>query len=94
VVRRIPLQAEQAREASEVNSRPTGTRRGEGEERNLLRLLPLRAIYRRALDLDQLAVNPTLKLRLPAVRGKRERVARADEAAARQTTTCGQDRAS
>jgi len=29
----------------------------------------LRAIYRRALDLDQLAVNPTLKLRLPAVRG-------------------------
>jgi integrase len=44
-------------------------------------ILPLRAIYRRAIDRDQLAVNPTLKLRLPAVRGKRDRVARADEAA-------------
>src|SRR5438552_3981615 len=36
-------------------------------------ILPLRAIYRRATDREQVAVNPTLKLRLPAVRGTRER---------------------
>jgi integrase len=45
-------------------------------------LLPLRAIYRRALLRGEVSVNPTLKLQLPAVRPRRERVARADEAAA------------
>ena len=43
--------------------------------------LPLRAIYRRASERELVAINPTLKLRLPAVRGKRERIARAGEAA-------------
>ena len=45
-------------------------------------LLPLRALYRRALARGDVAINPTLKLSLPAVRGRRERVARPDEAAA------------
>ena len=45
-------------------------------------VLPLRAIYRRALHRGDVAINPTLKLALPAVRGKRDRIARADEATA------------
>src|SRR5205823_1074555 len=45
-------------------------------------LLPLRAIYRRALQRGEIATNPTLNLALPAVRGRRDRVARAEEAAA------------
>ena len=45
-------------------------------------VLPLRAIYRRALQREEVATNPTLKLTLPAVRGRRERVARPHEAAA------------
>jgi integrase len=45
-------------------------------------ILPLRALYRRALARDQVALNPTLKLCLPAVRSSRDRVARPQEAAA------------
>jgi integrase len=45
-------------------------------------ILPLRAIYRRAHNRAEVALNPTLKLSLPAVRGRRERVARPDEATA------------
>ena len=45
-------------------------------------LLPLRAIYRRALQRGEIAINPTLNLALPAVRSHRDRVARADEATA------------
>ena len=33
-------------------------------------ILPLRAIYRRALNRGDVALNPTLKLTLPAVRSK------------------------
>jgi integrase len=44
-------------------------------------LLPLRAIYRQALALDEVAVNPTAGLHLPAVRGSRERIAAPEEAA-------------
>jgi|SRR5579862_4475179 len=44
-------------------------------------ILPLRAIYRRALQRGDVAINPTLKLALPAVRTRRERVARPEEAA-------------
>ena len=44
-------------------------------------LLPLRAIYRRALGRGEVALNPTLKLALPAVRGHRDRIARPGEAA-------------
>lgn len=43
-------------------------------------VLPLRVIYGRALSRDEIAVNPTRGLRLPAVRGRRERVARPEEA--------------
>jgi len=45
-------------------------------------VLPLRAIYRRALASSEVFVNPTLGLALPAVRGSRERVARPAEARA------------
>jgi len=43
-------------------------------------LLPVRAIYRRALVRGDVAVNPTTGLELPAVRGARDRVASPDEA--------------
>jgi integrase len=43
-------------------------------------ILPLRAIYRRALSRSEVMVNPTLDLQLPAVRARRERVARVGEA--------------
>jgi integrase len=45
-------------------------------------ILPLRAIYRRALDRGDVSINPTLSLSLPAPSPARERVARATEAAA------------
>jgi integrase len=44
-------------------------------------LMPLRAIYRHALALDEVAVNPTTGVQLPAVRGRRERIASPAEAA-------------
>jgi integrase len=56
-------------------------------------LMPLRAIYRRALALDEVAVNPTLGLQLPAVRGRRERFASAEEAAELIDTAPPADRA-
>jgi integrase len=46
--------------------------------RNLLK--PLQAVLRRAVEDGLLVVNPTLGLRLPAVEGKRERIATPDEA--------------
>jgi hypothetical protein len=39
-------------------------------------LMPLRVIVRRAIQDGELAVNPTEHLRLPAVRGRRDRIAR------------------
>jgi integrase len=45
-------------------------------------ILPLRAIYRRAISRSEVAVNPTLGLTLPAVRERRDRVARPAEAKA------------
>ena len=45
-------------------------------------ILPLRAIYRRALQRDEIATNPTLKLTLPAVRGRRDHIAEPNHAAA------------
>jgi integrase len=44
-------------------------------------LLPHRAIYRRAHQRGLVAVNPTLKLALPAVRGRRDRIAAPAEVA-------------
>ena len=43
-------------------------------------ILPLRAIYRRLVARSEVAVNPTLNLALPAIRERRERVARPQEA--------------
>jgi integrase len=56
-------------------------------------LLPLRAIYRRALGRDEVLVNPTRGLALPASRGRRERVARPEEAAALLAALPVEDRA-
>ncbi len=43
-------------------------------------LMPLRTIYRRALHRGDVMVNPTLGLELPAIEGKRDRVASPEEA--------------
>lgn len=43
-------------------------------------LMPLRALFRRAFSRNEVAVNPTTALELPAVRGRRERYASPDEA--------------
>jgi hypothetical protein len=45
-------------------------------------LMPLRAIYRRALARGEITLNPTTGLELPAVRGRRDRIASPAEAAA------------
>jgi integrase len=42
-------------------------------------LMPLRAVCRRAIEDGVLATNPTANLRLPAVRGRRDRIAGPDE---------------
>jgi integrase len=41
---------------------------------------PLRVVYRRAFTRGEVAVNPAMGLELPAVRGKRDRIASPDEA--------------
>jgi len=56
-------------------------------------LMPLRAVYRRAIALDEVAVNPTAGLQLPTVRGRRERIASPLEAAALIETAPPADRA-
>jgi integrase len=45
-------------------------------------LMPLRAIFRRALARGEVAVNPVAGVELPSVRGRRERIASPAEAAA------------
>jgi integrase len=42
--------------------------------------MPVRAIYRRAMDRDEVTINPTTGLRLPAAKGKRDRIAPPQEA--------------
>ncbi len=44
-------------------------------------LMPLRVIYRRAIEDGLVVVDPCRGLRLPAVRGRRDRIAAPDEAA-------------
>jgi len=56
-------------------------------------VLPVRAIYRRAIARNQVMVNPTKGLALPAVRARRDRVARPEEAAALIAAVPGGDRA-
>jgi integrase len=43
-------------------------------------LMPLRVIYRRAIEDGDVSVNPCANLRLPAVRGRRERIASPEQA--------------
>ncbi|MGI8630795.1 MAG: tyrosine-type recombinase/integrase [Solirubrobacteraceae bacterium] len=56
-------------------------------------LLPLRAIYRRALKRGEVAINPTAALEMPAVRSGRDRVASPDEASRLIAALPVQDRA-
>jgi integrase len=55
---------------------------GEGLDPSTVRnaLMPLRVIFRRAIEDGELAVNPTSHLRLPAVKGRRERIASPEDA--------------
>jgi integrase len=55
-------------------------------------LLPLRAIFRRAVSRGELAVNPCDGLELPAVRGRRERYASPEEAEALIAAVPSEDR--
>lgn len=68
---------------------------GEGKSPSTIRntLMPLRGIYRRSLSLDEVAVNPTAGLELPAVEGRRERFASPEEAARLIAAAPGRDRA-
>jgi integrase len=56
-------------------------------------LMPLRVIYRRAIEDGELAVNPCSGLRLPAARGRRERIASPDEASKLLAALAPADRA-
>jgi integrase len=56
-------------------------------------LMPLRVIFRRAVEDGIVAVNPTANLRLPAVRGTRDRIASPEEAARLLAALPGADRA-
>jgi integrase len=54
----------------------------EGRDPSTIRnaLMPLRVIFRRSVEDGDVAVNPCTHLRLPAVRGRRERIASPEEA--------------
>jgi integrase len=56
-------------------------------------IAPLRAAYRRAFTRGEVAINPTAGLELPAVRGKRDRIASPDEGAALLAALPASDRA-
>jgi integrase len=56
-------------------------------------LKPLQVIYRRAIEDGDHAVNPCERLRLPAARGRRERIASPSEAAALISALRPEDRA-
>ena len=56
-------------------------------------LKPLRVIYRLGIDNDDLATNPCERLRLPAVRGRRERIASPAAASALIAALRPEDRA-
>ncbi len=56
-------------------------------------LMPLRAIYRRAVARGDVAVNPTTGLELPAVRGTRDRIVAPEQAAMLLNALPREDRA-
>src|SRR5215210_2852897 len=68
---------------------------GAGADASTVRnaLMPLRAICRRAVSRGDLAVNPTTDLDLPAVEGRRERIASPEEAARLLAALPARDRA-
>lgn len=68
---------------------------GEGLDPSSVRnvLMPLRVIFRRAVDRGEVAVNPCDRLLLPAVRGRRERIALPEEAARLIASVPDRDRA-
>jgi integrase len=55
-------------------------------------IMPLRVVMRRALEDGEIAINPCVALRLPAVRGKRDRIVSPTEAAALLDALPGADR--
>jgi integrase len=57
---------------------------GAGADASTIRnaLKPVQAIYRRLIEDGDLAINPCAELRLPAARGRRERIASPEEARA------------
>ena len=55
-------------------------------------MLPLRAIYKRAVSRGEVAVNPTTGLEMPAVRGGRDRIASPAECAKLLNALSEQDR--
>jgi integrase len=67
----------------------------EGRDPSTIRnsIMPLRVIYRRAIQRGEVAVNPTTGLELPAVRGKRDRIASPNEAASLLAALPDDDRA-
>ena len=56
-------------------------------------LIPLRAVYRRALARGEVAINPVSGVELPSVRGRRDRIASPREAAALIGAVREEDRA-
>lgn len=56
-------------------------------------LMPLRVIYRRAIEDGDIAVNPCAGLRLPANRGKRDRIVAPEQAASLLESLSDDDRA-
>lgn len=67
----------------------------EGRDPSTVRnaLMPLRVLYRRAIEDGDVLVNPTERLRLAAVRGKRDRIATPAEAAELIAALPARDRA-
>ena len=68
-------------------------RDGHGESTILNTLDPLRAIYRRAIQREQVAVNPCVNLELPRPTGRRDRIADPEEARALLEALPDEDRA-
>jgi integrase len=68
---------------------------GKGRDASTIRntLIPLRAIYRRALARGEVAINPVGGVELPSVRGRRDRIASPKEAAALIAAVSEEDRA-
>ena len=56
-------------------------------------LMPLRAIFRRAVARGEVAVNPTSGLELPAIRGRRDRIVAPDQGARLIEALAPRDRA-